>query len=440
MLYSLGLINEKEIKFNKNLLLLKLSVFSFLNSIFYGEKRKQLFPPLKNSTIFNITNKFGNGPIVCAADDLELSLEGNNEQIEFYNNYVLNSLPDTQSSESFQTQMYDPTYGIGQQNAMNSTYFHNQHMMLNSTQQTFQFDQYYVFNYKGLSNTDYATNFNQNAHRVSNGNSSNNISHYNLNMFGINSAPYFNDFGGSKSEVDSHYSSSVDSNASPLDEEFYKNNRFRATQAQTRKRTFEDISSNEKNVSNSSSFSEMSGNAFYDIDHIFNDMLIKNEEVFDTVPYQELKVIHLVYESDNTETVTVKKFKSEVLEKVEDPEFPYQCTHCDAKFKVKGYLTRHLKKHNPSKAFICPFYEEPKDGNEGSKCHPTGGFSRRDTYKTHLKALHFVYPPGTKSNKRNMISGRCAGCFKHFESNYQWLEEHIERGECDGTVLYKNKN
>ena len=41
----------------------------------------------------------------------------------------------------------------------------------------------------------------------------------------------------------------------------------------------------------------------------------------------------------------------------------------------------------------------------------SGGFSRRDTFKTHLKALHFVYPAGTKSLERNFKSGRCGGCF-----------------------------
>ncbi|KAG7195641.1 uncharacterized protein KQ657_003408 [Scheffersomyces spartinae] len=139
----------------------------------------------------------------------------------------------------------------------------------------------------------------------------------------------------------------------------------------------------------------------------------------------------------------------------------YDCPHCDAKFKVKGYLTRHIKKHNSAKAFTCPFYQDdavegeyspetkPNNSNMasfaprnpslpggivGTKCHPTGGFTRRDTFKTHLKALHFIYPPGTKLSERNMIEGRCAGCFQHFKNNAEWLETHIERGECQGSV------
>jgi hypothetical protein len=116
----------------------------------------------------------------------------------------------------------------------------------------------------------------------------------------------------------------------------------------------------------------------------------------------------------------------------------FDCPHCDATFKVKGYLTRHLKKHSSSKAFVCPFYQE--QGVLGTKCHPTGGFSRRDTFKTHLKALHFIYPPGTKSNERNNIGGRCAGCFEFFENNFQWLIHHIEAKQCTGTVTAKKQD
>ncbi|KAI5969558.1 STP3 [Candida margitis] len=138
----------------------------------------------------------------------------------------------------------------------------------------------------------------------------------------------------------------------------------------------------------------------------------------------------------------------------------FECPHCNSEFKVKGYLTRHLKKHSSSKAFHCPFFQESSAGSSataagasappasassplsvslGTKCHPTGGFSRRDTFKTHLKALHFIYPPGTKSNERNLLSGRCAGCFQFFENNNQWLTQHIETGLCQGTVVYKEK-
>lgn len=89
-------------------------------------------------------------------------------------------------------------------------------------------------------------------------------------------------------------------------------------------------------------------------------------------------------------------------------------------------------------AFRCPFHDiSTVDGmgnviKSAAKCHPTGGFSRRDTYKTHLKALHFIYPPGTKSSARNSTGGRCAGCFEYFESNARWLKYHIECDQCKG--------
>ncbi|GME85794.1 unnamed protein product [Ambrosiozyma monospora] len=112
----------------------------------------------------------------------------------------------------------------------------------------------------------------------------------------------------------------------------------------------------------------------------------------------------------------------------EDLDHPFTCKICHTSFKVKSYLTRHMKKHETQKPFTCPFYSA--NGNEtsssssspvstssdnsdkdiktetpkipiGTNCHPTGGFSRRDTFKTHLKAIHFVYPTGTKSSGRN---------------------------------------
>ncbi|CDK29394.1 unnamed protein product [Kuraishia capsulata CBS 1993] len=123
----------------------------------------------------------------------------------------------------------------------------------------------------------------------------------------------------------------------------------------------------------------------------------------------------------------------------------YQCPDCASNFKVKSYLTRHMKKHLAAKAFMCPFYSEEGSDDDGkstilrsgTKCHTTGGFSRRDTFKVHLKALHFIYPPGTKSSMRNSIGGRCAGCFQFFETNAVWMEEHISKNKCPGAV---NKN
>lgn len=128
----------------------------------------------------------------------------------------------------------------------------------------------------------------------------------------------------------------------------------------------------------------------------------------------------------------------------------FPCTLCSALFKVKGYLTRHMKKHNTPMLYRCPFYDlsaadaEEEDASiaalrphvrlhshgPSTRCHPSGGFLRKDTYKTHLRALHFIYPPGTRSSNRLEVGGRCAGCFQLFANNSEWLTTHIETNEC----------
>lgn len=123
------------------------------------------------------------------------------------------------------------------------------------------------------------------------------------------------------------------------------------------------------------------------------------------------------------------KVKSE-----EDGEIKtYNCPHCNAVFKIRGYLTRHVKKHAINKAYSCPFHKFSiyiDENNITHKCHPTGGFSRRDTYKTHLKARHFKYPHGTKTKDRSNTPGNCSMCGEHFQNSEIWCEIHIEGAEC----------
>lgn len=111
----------------------------------------------------------------------------------------------------------------------------------------------------------------------------------------------------------------------------------------------------------------------------------------------------------------------------------YKCPHCDVEFKVRGYLTRHMKKHSSQKAYRCPFHDRSiyiDDNNITHKCHPSGGFSRRDTYKTHLKSRHFNYGKSIKSNERSNVPGQCAMCGELFSSAEIWCEIHVEGGEC----------
>ncbi|EGW32490.1 uncharacterized protein SPAPADRAFT_61557 [Spathaspora passalidarum NRRL Y-27907] len=111
----------------------------------------------------------------------------------------------------------------------------------------------------------------------------------------------------------------------------------------------------------------------------------------------------------------------------------HHCPHCDATFKIRGYLTRHLKKHAVNKAYTCPFHKVSiyiDENNITHKCHPNGGFSRRDTYKTHLKSRHFKYPKGTKTKQRATSSGSCSMCGEFFPNAEIWCELHVEGGEC----------
>ncbi|SMN17841.1 similar to Saccharomyces cerevisiae YHR006W STP2 Transcription factor, activated by proteolytic processing in response to signals from the SPS sensor system for external amino acids [Maudiozyma saulgeensis] len=113
-----------------------------------------------------------------------------------------------------------------------------------------------------------------------------------------------------------------------------------------------------------------------------------------------------------------------------DIDGEYVCHYCDARFKMRGYLTRHIKKHALEKAYHCPFFNT--DINKEDRCHATGGFSRRDTYKTHMKARHFTYPDGVKPADRNKYGGHCNACNEYFSSANVWIKEHIENGQCKG--------
>lgn len=105
----------------------------------------------------------------------------------------------------------------------------------------------------------------------------------------------------------------------------------------------------------------------------------------------------------------------------------------------------HLDEHDQLRSlhqikgtFKCPFnsaliqldmeiypYKSKPLGFETSNCHQTGVFSRCDTFKNHLKALHFEYPPGTKKRDRTVVPGRCKHCGLKFPNVDVWLNEHV---------------
>lgn len=139
---------------------------------------------------------------------------------------------------------------------------------------------------------------------------------------------------------------------------------------------------------------------------------------------------------------------------------PFKCEVCSRGFARSNDLIRHKKLHwkddlnQESMDFVeklkclhelkgtykCPFNSnlinldlklkgsDIKTADlpfETSNCHSTGVFSRCDTFKNHLKALHFEYPPGTKKKDRANVAGHCKHCGKKFESIDTWLKEHV---------------
>lgn len=121
-----------------------------------------------------------------------------------------------------------------------------------------------------------------------------------------------------------------------------------------------------------------------------------------------------------------------------DNSRPHTCSICGRGFARPNDLFRHQKSHRGDAPFRCPLFVKPSvnraDPNSTMEpaCHQNGGFSRCDTYKNHLKAMHFEYPAGTKKRDRNGMSGRCKGCGLSFKSTDDWISEHIEKHECEG--------
>ncbi|KAF8003322.1 hypothetical protein HF325_002567 [Metschnikowia pulcherrima] len=111
---------------------------------------------------------------------------------------------------------------------------------------------------------------------------------------------------------------------------------------------------------------------------------------------------------------------------------PHVCDVCNRGFARPNDLFRHHKCHwketgTDSGQFRCPF----KAGNADQCSHSLGIFSRCDTYKNHLKAIHFDYPGGTRKSERATSAGRCALCQKQFVTVDEWLTTHVDTRLCE---------
>ncbi|EGW31608.1 uncharacterized protein SPAPADRAFT_62218 [Spathaspora passalidarum NRRL Y-27907] len=437
-----------------NLLTMKVGVFKFLNRLVYGTKRYlELFPPMSASTIKNINNsKFQNFfPVLCAADDLDLGF-GNSDQIEFFDNMV-----------------NDHNNGKPNANTFHYDFTNANHMHGNSMNQLPMFDDFIeAHNYNHYAPKPTIPDFESGrTNPLSQTLAHPQLSYAQYGDFGIMptrsllpttndnhrraeimDTPYFEDFAPARrtttqqSYLASTASISSTESMSPLSDDLFPKYDDVQESGQTSSDDESSLFNRKRAVESSPSSSE-----FSDISVSQKKKHTKKANKIQKPQTKKSKIV--IYNEDDEPTIvttTTTTTNNTVVRKktyaTKDGSIDntFECPHCDATFKVKGYLTRHLKKHNSTKAFVCPFYQEPTKGNSGTKCHPTGGFSRRDTFKTHLKALHFIYPPGTKSNERNNFSGRCAGCFQHFENNHLWLETHIEANKCSGTVQCKESD
>ncbi|KAL3233443.1 Zinc finger protein STP4 [Nakaseomyces bracarensis] len=158
---------------------------------------------------------------------------------------------------------------------------------------------------------------------------------------------------------------------------------------------------------------------------------------------------------------------------LEPDDKPFMCPICKRGFVRQNDLMRHQKMHWKDKLLISPkdvnsndtlacgdpnttekehlkslhcmkgTYECPynstlieldlelypdKNKNvsfETMKCHRTGVFSRCDTFKNHLKALHFEYPLGTKRSQRKLVPGKCKHCGEKFNNVEEWFNSHV---------------
>jgi hypothetical protein len=115
---------------------------------------------------------------------------------------------------------------------------------------------------------------------------------------------------------------------------------------------------------------------------------------------------------------------------------PHVCKYCHRGFARPNDLFRHTKCHwkeigSDRGQFKCPFkLALGESSSEDHCCHPLGIFSRCDTFKNHLKAIHFKYPAGTRKEQRSKVAGTCRLCQQQFANVDDWLTNHVEKGSC----------
>ena len=155
----------------------------------------------------------------------------------------------------------------------------------------------------------------------------------------------------------------------------------------------------------------------------------------------------------------------------------YVCHYCDASFQVRGYLSRHIKKHAIVKEYTCPYYRHAneiktfmehnlntkyfKSEEEASAarkkfqsmkhvCHKHNGeFWRKDTLMIHLKKKHYSVDrntlklvleqkkleqgPHVKTKPKidaRKLPGTCTCCDEKFANADDFCNNHVLMGMC----------
>lgn len=463
------------------ILLKTFSVRSYLNQYIFHRKPLQmttsdvqeLFPLICKSEILALNNTVRGMAKVCAADDLEFPFFGENAQMDylddrsstqfqnpyhdqigfftndfqsthnnaymdthdhsshapgFYNGYSYSSAIEEQSlsnlyssndSQSLMGALQHPVMGRESNIKQQLPYVQIQTQAFPKM----LYDEYSVEHYFGTNN-----NTNNNTSNV------NNLDRVNTTAQSSQQA-FFTDMKHVSISDSFSCGSSVESFDSPLDEIFVKTSYGNSS---VQPSMGSDMLARKRKLVESPDFT--TGSSEVDLPCSFKmetSKKMKRERGFST----NTSIASLDMEASVSGASIPKHSGVKVKRESEGSRFV--CNHCDAEFRVRSYLTRHLRKHNNAMAFVCPFYQDIEvdddhlflcGGKTGAKCHPTGGFSRKDTFKTHLKALHFIYPPRTRSRERSTLGGRCAGCFEYFDTNVAWFKEHIEPKVCPGFV------
>lgn len=394
--------------------------------------KNTLFPAICKEKLMDLSNNCRGFAKNCAADDFDLSLNATNDQVEVFGSYqhpdFYNPIyvPNGDFKSSLEGRFPGgrfPEGRIGNEVSASGRYVG--HGQISSS---FDYTEYSSFSHpsshsfykeEGEMNSTFPTNqtfINQQQYAndyVSRDVASNHQSHFTINAYGINSNPTFTDFRPHPLDDCLSYGSSLGSLVSPLDDLLFPGPCMQVEMP------FIQAPDQKKRKVPKSSLENLS-DAQTD-NHLSKRLKIEYPLFLDDP-------IELSFNSCDVKNDTYLENKGR-----------FKCNECDASFKVKSYLTRHSKKHTNSKAFVCPFFNsnnvnDSTGAEMANKCHSSGGFSRKDTYTTHMKALHFVYPPRTKSSQRNSLGGRCTGCYEYFDNNASWLKNHIEARLCPGIL------